>query len=457
MPGLDNDELLSLLESRTPAAAPETPSTGNQTFDRADAIRREIYQRHGLSPDLPLEQAIEQIKSSAAGKGVAKAGWPNREAFEQARVAYAKEMNGLVPRSPAEVKQRYADSIHLLDPHTQQYMQRFGRDVDFLQSEAAMAQAYPDRRVADATAIRYYDESKDGRLARKGAYGNPFSVTSGGFQSMGGWGARAKDALFNTQTPTGEFTTVNATLPNALKISWGDSGHKAPPTAGAFAPVWSLARALTDGEAWKRARGINALNRRSLTSTDTPVADLPSNASGAEVAARIAELRNQTLAAMPAEHTERNYRHFGYAPPGVIADTFNNLPDYLDLTALIPAGQLLAGAGKGVAGAVGRDMAKDMLTDQATNAGVSAGFGGESGRSWNQYWLGGGKPGVDFTYRSPEEVEAAKQAGRELWADKRKDEGVSAAQREAYKSLEESGALGPLARERARMFPTRQQ
>jgi hypothetical protein len=68
-------------------------------------------------------------------------------------------------------------------------------------------------------------------------------------------------------------------------------------------------------------------------------------------------------------------------------------------------------------------------------------MGGAFGRSDGQYWRGGGKPGVDFDYKTDEQVAEARRAGDQLHSRLKDDDGVSRADSEAYNRLVATGLL----------------
>jgi hypothetical protein len=91
-----------------------------------------------------------------------------------------------------------------------------------------------------------------------------------------------------------------------------------------------------------------------------------------------------------------------------------------------------------------------MGREHTFNLGAQAAFGGEVGRSSKQFWRGGGKPGVDFHYKSDDEVAQSRRDARQLHEGLADGERLSTARREAYHELAEGGALGDVAQKRAR-------
>lgn len=468
MAGLNEEGIDAIFASRpkpNPAAQP-----GALGMERADAIRGEIYRRHGIAPSRSLDEAIDRIemqaklRSSVGNDGGQLSAWANPEEREKARAAYAAE-----GKSPAEVKQRHDASIHLLDPRSRTYMQDFGRDLDFLQSEMASQRQSQSlrtpRRMLDANAIRHYDSNADERLARAGGvYGDPLSPPAGGFQRFSGWGTAAMNAVANPETPSGSYLTWAEIPAEAALTAWSGetkSGTRKATANEAVMPAHmrvasAIARALLDREAWDRARANHAAVANYKLGTPTPVANFPagSNPTQQQIGDRIAELQQRVASSVTPMASERWYRTTGYAPPGWVTDPAESFVRYADPSVLLPVAsgaKAIASGGRSAARHVIADFAADMGREQAFNLGAQAVFGGEVGRSWKQFWRGGGKPGVDFHYKSDDEVAQSRMDARQLHDELADGERLSTARREAYHELAESGALGDVAQKRARV------
>jgi hypothetical protein len=467
MAGLNEAGIDAIFASRpkpNPAAQP-----GALGMERADAIRGEIYRRHGIAPHRTLQEAIDrinmqaQMRTAVGNDGGELSAWENPEARETARAEYAAE-----GKSPQEVRQRHAASMHLLDPRSQQYMQDFGRDLDFLGSELESQEQSQrmrtPRRMLDANAIRFYDSNSGERLARSGGvYGEPLSVPQGGYQRWGGWQNALLNAVADPETPTGSyFTWAEIPAEAILTSAGGEAGVPADSSkADALAPAhvrWALpiARAFQDQEAWDRARARHAATQHYRTTMPSRVADFPvgSRPSSGDISRRIAELQNQVYDSNTPMASERWYRTTGYAPPGWLADTGENLVRWIDPSAaltLAGGAGVLAKAGRAAVPAVSAALARDAGQEWAFDAGMQGALGGEPGRSWRQYAVGGGKPGVDFDYKSPEQVDRSRRAGAELHRALGENERLSTAQQQAHDDLAERGSLGELEQVRNRM------
>lgn len=478
--GLTIEDLDSLLASK--------PSSGGSNFDRADAIRSEIYQRHGIPSHRTLEEAIDRInmqarlRSSLGNEGGEPSGWANHEERAAHQAKYVLEA-----ASPREARTRDNQSMHLLDPRTYRYMQDFGRDLDFLQSEhrneKSSATLRRPRRVLDVNAIRYYDSSKDQPLARTGIYGNPLHVTSGAYQRWSGVQNALMNAVNNPETPIGSYFTWGEIPASAMLTSWSDreasDAERANDEVMARAGIGrgladGLVSALQDKDSWDRAKGKWAANVRHLPFTPTPVADFPhgSKPSEREISRRIAEIQEQVRKAETPMSGDRWHRSVGVVPPGWVTDPGEAAVRWVDPSAAIPAlaatkaavgGAAATARAARIAGAgwrmpyigkavspVAAGLGWDMAHEQGLNLGMQGALGGEPGRSSRQFWVGFGTPGKDFMVRTPEEVEESRKAGRELTAARSGDERVSRVKREAYEDLRSSGAFGPFEQMRSR-------
>lgn len=459
--GLTEADLAELL-------APSSPKAGDDAV-RADAIRAEIYQRHGIAPGRSPQEAIDRInmraklRKSVGGEDTEESAWGSPEARAQARIQYALA-DGTDQRV---VDRRLDESMHLLDPRTYQYMQRFGRDLDFLdaygKNKSAMdirASQPPleedptgmsawglirafDQQETDSRlkqAVHYYDASKEQPLARTGVYGNPLA-RGDGYGRFQTWQNAMMTAVADPETGTGGYMTWAEVPAQAILTSArGETGHK-PVDIGETGPLsfvlTPILRGLMDREAWDRARAVHNADIHYRPNAPSPVADFDekSKPSADEIRARVAELRQKQASAMPPMQSEGWYRTTGYAPPGWITDPIDFAVRAIDPSAVIPvagAAGALAKGGKAAAGPVLKGFAKDMLHEQALNSGMGAAFGGEPGRSPKQFLFGGGQPGVDFQYKTPEELEQARQDARELGAELNDNDRVSRAQEQMY-------------------------
>lgn len=433
---------------------------------------KDVYRRHRIKTSVPLEEAIRHIQSRAAmaqsiGVDAGElSGWANPEERAAAREKYARE-----GKTPDQVQKRWDESIYLLDPRTYQHMQRFGRDLDFLGSvkdQAASTEARgaaaresqsltPEQRAVrawggspkndadyvasqqQADALGFYDRSKGNPLSRA-------SVGQANYQRFGGVRGGLSNATVNPDVPLGNYMTFSETVPNYLRMQ--GSGETE-----------------TSEESWERAQATRLASNRYRLVSPSPILDLPAGSDQQAIAKRIAELQKQVADASVPTADERWQRTTGWTPPGVVGDTLDSFISWADPTALIPAtkaaGALTTSAraaAKG-AGIAGRGWIKPIvqkslapsLSDLKWDAGIEqavghplmGAFGGMAGRSWSHYGMGGGKPGEDFPFKTPEKVANARQAGQQLHERLKDDDGVSTADNEAYNRLVASGVLPP--------------
>lgn len=417
------------------AIAPSSKK-GDLSIARADDIRKEIFRRHGIPEHRSLQEAIDrinmqaQLRNAVGNDGGSLGGWANPEERGDGRYQYAAAGD-----NPQDAQKRWDESIHALDPQSYEYMQRFGRDLDFLESEAGQERANTGfrspRRTIDANAIRIYDANEGEQLARRGVYGDPFTPPSGGYQRWAGWGPAMMNAVNNPDTGSGSYLTWSEQP--ASTILHRGSGETSS---------W--------GEASGRASANYLENVQNKTSSPTPVADFPVgySPSGQERADRIRELRDQSASAMLPMASERWYRSTGYAPPGWVTDPLEAATRAIDPSLFLTgalAGKALAAGGRAMMRPVAASIGRDMMQEQAFDQGISTALGGEPGRSGRQFFFGGGKPGEDFLYKTDEEVAQSRKDASAIGKRVAENaERVSRAEREAYQRLQASGALGQL-------------
>lgn len=438
---MTEDEISDFLSSRPDPEARK----GALGMKRADAIRAEVYRRHKIKPGTPLDEAIQQIEQRAQMRtalgvdGGRPSAWANPEERASAREEYARQ-----GKTPAEVSKRWNESTHLLDPRTYQYMQNFGRDIDFLQSELGSQKASETlrtpRRMLDANSIRAYDSNRGERLSGAGGL-NPASVVNG-YQRFDTVANAALDNTSNPDVPLGNYMVASETVPNHIRLE--GSGETD-----------------TSGQSWQRAQANRLANNRYRINSPHPIADLPAGATEKDIARRIAELQQEVVDASVPMADERWKRTAGFVPAGWISDAGDLAITMVDPTVLIPAAGAaakmpmisralsqagrIAGSGwqRPIVSGVAKQAGKDAGMEFASEAGVGAaltGFGGMPGRDWKGFLVGGHEPAV---YKSASQVTQANQAAGDLYGRLKDDDGVSRADNEAYNRLVATGALPP--------------
>lgn len=429
-----------------------------QSFSRHPEWARgpmaEIYSRHGIKSDVDPVAAAEQIEKAASAARAGQSAWVNPEERAAAREAYARQ-----GKTSAEVKQRWADSIYLMDPRTQEYMQKYGRDADFLQSSAKWKPHEPPKFYAGMSpsgpaniaahienqSLDFYNRSKDGTpLYRTG-------VANANYERFGGLGGSVMDATSNPDLASGEYMQASEVLPNHLRMQ-GSGESK------------------SENESWRAARAQQLAAGRYRMSSPAPILDLPAGATPQQIANRIREMQLELQSASVPMAEERWQRTTGWTPPGYLADAGDFGISMIDPTILIPAtkgagaltkaanvaakGARLSGSGwiapmvRKIAAPVVKDAANDMMVEQGVGAGLMGAIGGNPGRSNAQFWQGGGKPGVDFAYKSGgytkgvgplSDVEIARWKRDQIYDRLKDDDGVSRADTEAYNRMRTDG------------------
>lgn len=406
-----------------------------------EAIKQSIYDKHKLRKDADLATALQWIELVSGG--AEPSAWANPEERAAARAAYAAEGSG-----PADVERRWKDSEYLLDPRTYDYMQKYGRDVDFLLGMI-------DKNAYKPDLIKRYNASNGERLYRRGMFNGKMVDPDGahGYQRWSGAGLGLADALTNPDTALGEYIGISETVPNFLRMQ-GSGETK------------------TAGESWRAAQAARMANARYRITSPAPILDLPAGASPEDIGRRIAELRNETARASIPFGEERWQRTAGFTPPGWLSDVGDITMSMADPTILVPAAKAVgtAGAvtkavvkgasvaGKGWVAPIVRnalthraaEFGGDLLSEHILGHPVQGLLGGLGGRTWRQWAGGRGTPAKDFQYKTDEELVDAKRLREEQYRRLSADRSIEMANDEAYNNLINSHALpGPVERERA--------
>lgn len=406
---------------------------------RAQMILKDIYARHGISPDMPLEQQVAAIEEGMAEKGYGQAGWSNPEEKAQARLAYAQK-----GKTDQERRDRWDKSAYLLDPHSYQYQQGGGRDIDFLTAmhkasflddgqRASAARAAgggfshtPTRGSARDEALAFWDKSNFQPVYRDSSF-------TPNYQSESGFLMGLLDATTNPDLTTGQYLQASEVVPNRLRFS---------------------GEASTADEAYEGARAIQMANNRFRPTSKAPVLDLPTGSDFATKAERLSQLQEELAkASMPspdqrwAKWTKDTFGR-SFVPPGFVVDGIDFLTSAADPTALIPAGGAAIGAarvgtkgasvaGKGwvrpllsnLAKSSGKEFGKDSAVEQGIGHTLSAG----GDRTPSQYWLGDWSG--NGAQRTPEQIQEARDARSRLYESLIDDDSISTANKKAYGEL----------------------
>lgn len=385
---------------------------------RARNIRRDIFARHGIPEGTGDAEAAAIIAGHAQSAGAGPSAWANPEERAAARAEYASKGS-----SPDEVQKRWDDSIYLVDPATHHYNQNYRRDSEFLRNMALVSERAPSveawtgsgaapSQSRTQNAVAAWDKTNNNPLYRD-------SWASSGWADQDGMASLVANATSNPDLPVGQFLNVGNLPFDFFRMQGSGEGGSARD---------SLQAAVG---------GYVTGNNNRLTS-GAPILDLPSPATPEQRSKRLRELQQEAATAAVPESAERWKRTTGMVPPPAVRDTGDTVLAALDGTQLIPGVPAI----KGAAG-MGRAVAKQALVDTAQDAALSAGmmgvFGQDPNRTWGQYL--GFSPeteGFDGT-KTPEQVREAEEARRQRFQRSLLAPGVSTADAEAYKKLQDSG------------------
>lgn len=385
---------------------------------RAAGILKDIYARHGIPEGTLPEDAGDFIEKNAAKAGSLPSAWANPGERAAAREQYASK-----GKTPQEVQKRWEESIYLMDPQTQQFRQNYARDAEFLDRikakdarapdvEAWTGPTDPGRLAAVRTqdAVQAWDQTNSNPLYRD-------SWASSGWADQG---SVLGNLVTNPDLASGRLVELSNVPYNFLAMQGGGE------TASA-------------GDSWRTAVGAYQGAMKNRANSAAPILDLPSTATPAERAARLAELQKEAGTAAVPESGERWLRTTGVVPPPVIRDAGDAALATLDGTQLIPGLTVGKAAAKGAARAAAVGVARDMGTDAATSVGLMAGLGQKPGRTWSQYLGFAPEEEGAVTLKNPQQVDEANEARRQMFERTSRSPGVSTADDEAYKRLQQAG------------------
>jgi hypothetical protein len=392
---------------------------------RARGIRRDIFARHGLEQGVSDEDAIQHIMAKAQEAGAGPAGWANPEERANARAEYAK-----VGSTPDEVQKRWEESIYLVDPATNEFNQRYLRDKEFLERMTGGKTRFGGSTPADVGgAVAAWDETNNNPL-----YRNNWR-DSGGWKSQEGFQSGVVNALRNPDLPTGGYM-VATDIPME------------------FLQMQGSGETDTARDSFRTATGNYMTNTDVRPLSPAPIVHLPSGSSPDAIRARLAEIRDLQDAAGTPESGERWQRTMGFTPAPFLRDMGDAAMASADPTILFP----MAGAAKTLGAAakisgsgwlkpatmqVAKGFGLDHAAEQGANAAIMGSLGGaDPERTWGDY--------VDLfpepaKLKSDAEVRTANDARQQQWREgmerRANSAGVSTADAEAYKKLQQEGRV----------------
>jgi len=389
---------------------------------RARGIRRDIFARHGIPEGTSDAQAAAMIEEHAQQAGAGPSAWANPEERANARAEYAARGG-----NPDEVQKRWEDSIYLVDPATHNYNQNFRRDREFLENIALSGEREPSveawtgatgaptqARVQNAVAA--WDQTNNNPLYRD-------SWSSSGWSDQSGIASTVMNAISNPDLPLGKFMNPGNAVYDFLALQGSGEGNSAVDSGRAAAGNY-----------------MTAANNR--LDTPAPILDLPSSASPRDRAQRLKELQQESATAAVPDSGERWERTTGIVPPPLMRDTGDAFLAAMDGTQLIPGMPVMKGA-VGAAKGVAKSAAKRALVDTAQDAAVSVGLAGafaqDPSRTWAQYVGLAPEAEGAVTMKTPEQVREAEEARSQKFQRSLLAPGVSTADSDAYRRLQESG------------------
>lgn len=342
---------------------------------RARAIIRDIYARHGIDANTPLDEAVRLIRQNAQQDGVVPPGgmpaWDSPQARAQGRLEYASQ-----GQTFDDAKRRWEESKYLLPPDSREFYQNYARDQDFLGGLVASE----DRSAGDTSglssddwvawlssfmgdpeglhsgsrtrdvdlgranlnrAVRYWDASNASPLYRKGAF-------EGSYARHGGIGNAALNAMTNPDLTTGSaMEALEAGIPNRIRFAAAGSDG------------------VNDAaQADYRLRTANRIAQ--------PVMILDPNGGAEPKSSRVERLIDEVKALEPPSIRDSVYRRTGFdigQAGGALAE---GITSALDGTQALG---FLGGMKGGVRPAL-RAARGDTLFDAGTSAGISGAFAG---------------------------------------------------------------------------------
>lgn len=357
---------------------------------RADAITRDIYNRHQIPDGLPVPQAAIHLldKAEQSGSGYGNA-WSSPEERDAARTSYAQSHPD--PNGPKHKSQ------YLMSPGDAQHHAAYGRDITFLSNlaEQGPRQAVGrwDRNHAPLHRSGIFEPNTYQNSGGTGAIGSPAFVQ----------GVNEAVEVNETQPFTHAMRSLDS-IPKAIQIYRMGDGRKA--SEGPVDFLSGLVDAFNQAEGY---RNLTATTLRHSADSRSPV-NVPgySGEAGRMAADKAMPV---PVAQSVAEHNN------GWTYPNWLTDlaeVAENIPDQtLFLTGVVK------GAGGAAKSAVLKDMAKDSAYDAGTNLALNASAGAYSQenpeRTWYNYFLPHKYAG---NIRTPEERQQAADIRRE-WSLRR--------------------------------------
>lgn len=319
---------------------------------------------------------------------LAPVGWANAQQRADARAAYSLE-----GKTPEEMRERWDKSRLLVDPNTQKQQEKLLRDFRLL--DGLLRKDDPQKTTND------YFGPLDTRLAPEMVNNNSQMTRPDQIIDMPFWSSAGDAILQNAIDPesnVGWYMGRSSLFPNMGKYAGGGE-----------AKDFSDALGMAAGDL-----GFKEMHRMG---SRVPVADLPSDATPAEIAARVRELRGQAKLIDAPQYKERYLRTVGYDPGPVVGFLSDLGYDFMDPSLLVdvaagptkallnPAARAYMAVNGGLLKNLMRHSADEVFGEVATEVPIAAAI--------NAMIPAGGQAYGDHEVKTPEELAQAKELRRQ--------------------------------------------
>lgn len=338
-----------------------------------------------------------QASRDEMARRLAPVGWANAQQRADARAAYSLE-----GKTPEEMRERWDKSRLLVDPNTQKQQKKLLRDFRLL--DGLLRKDDPQKTTQD------YFGPLDTRLA-------PEMINRNGQRELTPEEVRtAGDSLI--LDPKAMFSAGSALLQNLQDpesgAGWYMGRSSLFPNMGKYA---GGGEAKDFSDALGMAAGDLGFKEMHRMGSRVPVADLPSDATPAEIAARVRELRGQAKLIDAPQYKERYLRTVGYDPGPVVGFLSDLGYDFMDPSLLVdvaagptkallnPAARAYMAVNGGLLKNLMRHSADEVFGEVVTEVPIAAAI--------NAMIPAGGQAYGDHEVKTPEELAQAKELRRQ--------------------------------------------
>jgi len=329
-----------------------------------------------------------QASRDEMARRLAPVGWANAQQRADARAAYSLE-----GKTPEEMRERWDKSRLLVDPNTQKQQEKLLRDFRLL--DGLLRKDDPQKTAND------YFGPLDTRLAPEMVNNNSQMTRPDQIIDMPFWSSAGSAAVQNAIDPesnVGWYMGRSSLFPNMGKYAGGGE-----------AKDFSDALGMAAGDL-----GFKEMHRMG---SRVPVADLPSDATPAEIAARVRELRGQAKLIDAPQYKERYLRTEGYDPGPIVGFLSDLGYDFMDPSLLVdvaagptkamlnPAARAYMAMNGGLLKNLMRQSAGEAFGEVVTEVPIAAAI--------NAIVPDGGQAYGDHEVKTPEELAQAKELRRQ--------------------------------------------